>query len=94
MERLQRIHEKYGPRRLQMACVTQLSRTSTEEKANQYLMRERITVPVAVTGEDVWSFYGFHGVPDAAVVADGNVVWRGHPSGLTTAMLDGLVRAN
>jgi tetratricopeptide (TPR) repeat protein len=94
MERLQRIHEKYGPRGLQMACVTQLSRTSTEEKVNQYLRRERITVPVAVTANDVWSFYGFYGVPDAAVVADGNVVWRGHPSGLTPAMLDGLVRAN
>lgn len=94
MQQIQKIQDQYGSRGLQVACLTRLSGSSTEEKVDEYLKREQITVPMAVIGKDVWSFYGFAGVPDAAVVADGSVVWRGHPDGLTPEVLEGLVRAD
>jgi hypothetical protein len=35
------------------------------------------------------TYFGVRGIPAAAVVKDGQIVWRGHPARITEDMLKG-----
>jgi hypothetical protein len=43
--------------------------------------------PTAKEKGDISEYYGVRGVPAAAVVKGGKVVWRGHPSRINDKML-------
>ena len=44
--------------------------------------------PTAKEKGDLSEYYGVRGVPAAAVVKGGKVVWRGHPSRINDKMLE------
>ncbi|MFT7518621.1 MAG: hypothetical protein ACI9MC_000753, partial [Kiritimatiellia bacterium] len=51
-----------------------------------------VTFPIGKDGGELTKFYAVSGVPAAAVVKDGVVVWRGHPAKLDATMIEGWLR--
>ncbi|MFK7929592.1 MAG: TlpA family protein disulfide reductase [Myxococcota bacterium] len=63
--------------------VTKVNRSSTDDKVVQFIGEHDLTFPIAKERNGSLSqHYVVSGVPAAAIVVDGVVVWRGHPARL------------
>jgi thiol-disulfide isomerase/thioredoxin len=87
--KMQKIHDDYGPKGLQVVGLTKQSRDKSDADVMAFLEENDVKYPTARENGDISTHYGVRGVPAAAVVKDGKVVWRGHPSRITPAMMDG-----
>ena len=87
--KMQKIHDDYGPKGLQVVGLTKQSRDKSDEDVMAFMTENGVKYPVAKENGDLSTHYGVRGVPAAAVVKDGKVVWRGHPSRITPEMMDG-----
>ncbi len=72
--------------------VTRLTRSSTEQSTMAFLHENEVWFPVALD-EDSLTSNGFDvsGIPAAALVREGTVLWRGHPARLDAAALQRLL---
>lgn len=84
--KLQETWQTYEGQGLNMIGLTRLTKTSTEEAARAFVSENGITYPVAKEDGTVADRFGVRGIPAAAVVKDGKIVWRGHPARITDAM--------
>ena len=87
--KMQEMYEKLKPSGLQMIGVTKITRSSTEEKVKSFVKSQKVDYPIAKEDGSLSTHFGVSGIPAAAVVKDGKVVWRGHPARLTEQMLKG-----
>ena len=53
--------------------------------------RQRGHLPIAKEGGAYSSVFNVSGIPAAAIVKDGKIIWRGHPARLDKTMLEGLL---
>jgi thiol-disulfide isomerase/thioredoxin len=74
---------------LQVVGLTKITRSSTEEKVTSFISEAQIAYPVAKETGELSSYFNVSGIPAAAVIKDGKVVWRGHPAQLNEAKLKG-----
>ena len=72
-----------------MVGLTKLTRGKSKEEAMSFLQENNVTYPVAKESGDLSKHFNVSGIPAAAVVKDGTIVWRGHPARLTDDMLNG-----
>lgn len=72
---------------LQLLGLTKLTKSSTEDKVRDFIKQRGVSYPVAKENGSLSRHFGVSGIPAAAVVKDGKVIWRGHPSRLTNARL-------
>ena len=86
--KMQKIYDDYGPKGLQVVGLTKQSRDKSDADVMAFLEENDVKYPTAKENGDLSTHYGVRGVPAAAVVKDGKVVWRGHPSRITDAMMD------
>jgi thioredoxin-like negative regulator of GroEL len=86
---LQKTFDTYKGKGLQMVGLTKLTRSSTKEKAMDFLKEKNVTYPVAKEDGELSKHFNVSGIPAAAVVKDGKIVWRGHPARLSDSMLEG-----
>jgi len=90
--RLQQIYEENKERKLELVGLTRLTRTATEETVRKYIDYNGLTFPIAKEDGEATEFFNpGGGVPALAVIRDGNLVWKGHPSRMSDAMVAGLV---
>lgn len=89
--KMQQIYEKYGERGLQVIGMTRLSRDTTEDKVMSFLQEQKISYPNAQVEYEVNRAFDVRGIPAAALVKDGKIIWRGHPARLTDEALDKLL---
>ncbi len=87
--KMQALYEKYRGEGLQMVGFTKLTRSTTEEGVSQFISTEGVKYPIAKENGTISSYFNVSGIPAAAVVKDGKVVWRGHPARLSESMLEG-----
>ncbi len=87
--KLEAVYNKFKDQGLQMVGLTKLSKGSTEEKVMEFIKSNNVSYPIAKENGDASSYFAVSGIPAAAVVKDGKVVWRGHPARLNDAMLEG-----
>lgn len=85
--KLQELYEQYRDRGLQVVALTRLTRSSTEENVRSLITDHSLTYPIAKESGTLSSHFGVRGIPAAAVVKDGKIVWRGHPANLTDQAL-------
>ena len=85
---LQKTFEKYSGKGLQMVGLTKMSRGVTEEKVTSFLSSKSVSYPVAKEDGTISKHFAVGGIPAAAVVKDGKIVWRGHPARLTDKQLE------
>ncbi|MCB9679945.1 MAG: TlpA family protein disulfide reductase [Alphaproteobacteria bacterium] len=87
--KLEETYTKWHGKGLNMVGVTKMSRGKTEDDVKSFLSENKITYPIAKEGGAMSALFGVSGVPAAAVVKDGKIVWRGHPAQLNDEMISG-----
>jgi len=85
---LQKTWDKYKGK-IQMVGLTKLSRSATEEKVTEFIKDNKVTYPTAKENGDLSKHFNVSGIPAAAVVKGGKIIWRGHPGRLNDSMIDG-----
>lgn len=88
--KIEATYEKYKGK-LNVVGVTKLTKSATEEKVADFIKEKELTYPIAKETGDTSKLFAVSGIPAAAVVKNGEVVWRGHPANLTDAMLEGWI---
>ncbi|MCB9664690.1 MAG: TlpA family protein disulfide reductase [Alphaproteobacteria bacterium] len=85
--KLQETYDKYKGDGLQVIGLTKLTRDKTPEDVKAFIAENKVGYPIAKEAGDMSDFFGVSGVPAAATVKDGKVVWRGHPAQITDEMI-------
>lgn len=68
--------------------LTRMSHSTTPESMRAFLDENEVAHPVGVIPQDVSDTFAVTGVPAAALIEDGRIVWRGHPARLEGQQLD------
>ena len=85
--KLQSMWDKYKDQGLQLVGLTKLTRSSTQEGVSKFIEDKNLSYPIAKEDGQATSYFGVSGIPAAAVVKNGKVVWRGHPANISDKML-------
>lgn len=80
---------KFGDKGLKVVGLTKQTRNITDEQVTDFIDQNEVSYPVGKEDGTISAHYNVRGVPAAAVVKDGKVVWRGHPGRLTDDMIEG-----
>jgi thiol-disulfide isomerase/thioredoxin len=87
--KLEQVYDRYKAQGLHVVGLTRLTRDVTDDKLQAFLTDQHITYPVAKEDGELSREFNVRGIPAAAVVKAGKIVWRGHPARLTDAMIQG-----
>ena len=87
----QPLQEMYEARGLGVMAVTALTRGSTDEMLQQFVELGGLKFPVGVEDGSMSEAWGVTGVPHAAFVREGTVVWTGNASLITLDLVDAIV---
>jgi thiol-disulfide isomerase/thioredoxin len=74
---------------LQLVGLTRITKSATEESVQEFIKEQNVSYPMAKENGAVAQYFNVSGIPAAAVVKDGKVIWRGHPARLSDAMIKG-----
>jgi len=85
--KLQTLYDNYKDKGLQVIGVTRLTRTATEESVRTFLADNSVSYPIAKETGELATYFNVKGIPAAAFVRNGTIVWRGHPIRLTDELL-------
>jgi thiol-disulfide isomerase/thioredoxin len=86
--KMQATWDKYKGK-IQMVGLTKITRSATEEKVTEFLKENKVSYPTAKENGDLSKHFNVSGIPAAAVVKGGKIVWRGHPGRLSDEMIEG-----
>ena len=86
--KIQKLHADYRDQGLQILSLTKLSRGATEESVRSFIDEYGLEFSVAKETGQLSGHFGVEGVPAAAVVRNGEIVWRGHPGLLSSTLID------
>ena len=81
-------NEKYKDKGLEIIGLTKITKSATDEKVADFVKENGVTYRTAKEDGSASSAFAVSGIPAAAVVKDGVVLWRGHPGRLNDEMLD------
>ena len=87
--KMQAMYDKLKPQGLQMVGLTKITRSATDQKVQSFISGQKVNYPIAKEDGSLSSHFGVSGIPAAAVVKDGKVIWRGHPARLSEEMVKG-----
>ncbi len=87
--KLEATYEKYKGKGFQVVGLTKITKSSTEEKVQEFITEQKVSYPMAKETGEMSDYFAVSGIPAAAVIKDGKVVWRGHPGRLTDDMISG-----
>ena len=79
---------------LNIVGLTKITKSSTEAKVTQFIETNGLQFPIAKERGDLSQYFGVSGIPAAAVVKDGTIIWRGHPNGLNDALIQAWLSAS
>lgn len=86
--KLEATYEKYKGKGLQVVGLTKITKSATEEKVQEFITEQKVSYPMAKETGEMSDYFAVSGIPAAAVIKDGKVVWRGHPGRLTDDMIN------
>lgn len=87
------VDDRIAGRDASAVLLTRLSRDGTVESVQEFLTDNDVTEPVAYIEQDIADRFGVSGIPAAAVIEDGVIIWRGHPARLEGELLDRVLPA-
>ena len=85
--KLQQMYAEFKDDGLQLIGVTQLTKSSTDKTVQDFLSQIKVDYPIAKVNGSLGNYFSISGIPAAAVVKDGKVVWRGHPVRISDKMV-------
>jgi thiol-disulfide isomerase/thioredoxin len=72
---------------LQVVALTKITRSSTEEKVQTFITEKKVGYPMAKEDGSISRYFNVSGIPAAAMLKDGKVIWRGHPARLNEQLI-------
>jgi thiol-disulfide isomerase/thioredoxin len=84
-------HNKYKSKGLNIVGLTKLSRNKSKEEVMKFVTDSKVTYPIGKEDGALSKAFAVSGIPAAAVVKDGKIVWRGHPGSLDDGTLEGFL---
>ena len=81
--KVQQIYSDLKGQGLQVVGLTKVTRGATDDKVQSFIAENKIEYPIAKENGELSTYFNVSGIPAAAVLKDGKVVWRGHPAQLT-----------
>jgi thiol-disulfide isomerase/thioredoxin len=87
--KLQAIYDSLKGDGLKVVGLTKVNKSSTEQKVTDFIKEKKMSYAIAKEDGSASQHFGVSGVPAAAVIKDGKVVWRGHPARLSETQLKG-----
>ena len=85
---LKATYESFKGKGLDVVGLTKITRSATEEKVLEFMKEQTVSYPTAKENGDLSKAFNVSGIPAAAVVKDGKIIWRGHPARLNDEMLN------
>ena len=83
---------KYKEKGIQVVGITKVTKSATDESVEAFIKESKAKFPIGKEKDGSLSkAYAVSGIPAAALVKDGKMIWRGHPARLDDATLDKLV---
>jgi len=86
---LKATYEKLNSKGLNVVGLTKITRSATEEKVTDFIKENELNYPTAKEDGTLSKEFNVSGIPAAAVVKDGKIIWRGHPARLNDELLTG-----
>ena len=86
---LKATYEKLNGKGLNVVGLTKITRSATEEKVVEFIKENDVNYPTAKEDGTLSKEFNVSGIPAAAVVKDGKIIWRGHPARLNDELLTG-----
>ena len=87
--RLQKLADTLGAEGLQVVGLTRMSKGVTEEQLDTFIDENALAYPIGRPADGLAQQLKIRGIPAAAVLKDGEVVWRGHPARLSEDQIKG-----
>ncbi len=84
---LQKVWDANKDKGFQMVALTRITKSATEDSVTKFITEKQLTYPVAKIDGAVSGFFNVSGIPAAAVLKGGKVVWRGNPVALSEEMI-------
>jgi len=81
--------DTYRGQGLQVIGLTKVTRSSTDSSVQEFIDEQGIGFPIAKEDGSMTKYFAVTGIPAAAVLRNGKVVWRGHPGRITDEMIRG-----
>ncbi len=69
--------------KMDIVGLTRLTRNKTPEEVQKFIDESQLSYPIAKEDGSVADHFAVSGIPAAALVKDGTIVWRGHPGRLS-----------
>jgi thiol-disulfide isomerase/thioredoxin len=85
--KMQATYDKFSANGLNVVALTKITKSSTDEKVTQFIQTNGLQFPIAKERGDLSQYFGVSGIPAAAVVKDGQIIWRGHPNAINDALI-------
>ena len=85
--KMQATYDKFSANGLNIVGLTKITKSSTEAKVTQFIQTNGLQFPIAKERGDLSQYFGVSGIPAAAVVKDGKIIWRGHPNAINDALI-------
>jgi hypothetical protein len=76
---------------LNIVALTKQTRNITDDQVNEFIKTNALDFPVGKEDGSMSAHFAVSGIPAAAVVKDGKVIWRGHPARLDDAAINKLL---
>ncbi len=86
---LKATYDSFKGKGLDVVGLTKVTRSATEESVLAFVKEQGVTYPLAKENGDLSRDFNVSGIPAAAVVKDGKIIWRGHPARLSDELLNG-----
>jgi thiol-disulfide isomerase/thioredoxin len=86
---LKATYEKLHGKGLNVVGLTKITRSATEETVVEFIKENEVNYPTAKEDGTLSKEFNVSGIPAAAVVKDGKIIWRGHPARLNDELLTG-----
>lgn len=77
----------YKDNGLKVIGFTKINKSATPEKVTEFIEEHALTFSIAKEDGSLSKYFKVQGIPAAALVSNGKIVWRGHPARLPDPLL-------
>ena len=91
MPELVNTYDKWKGKGMNVVGLTRLSKGKSKEDVTKFMSENKLNYPIGKEDGKLAQTFGVGGIPAAAVVKDGKIVWRGHPARLSEDVIEKLL---
>jgi thiol-disulfide isomerase/thioredoxin len=84
-------YDKWKGKGMNVVGLTRLTKGKTKDDVLKFMDENKLNYPIGKEDGKLARIFGVGGIPAAAVVKDGKIVWRGHPARLSEDVIEKLL---